>query len=277
MARWNRITRTASAAVAAALAGLGVAAFGAPAHAATFVVDQPKDAGTGSLRQAILDANSLAGPDRIEFAIPGDPAVAQVIAPVNDLPTITGRVEIDGYTQAGSVPALPGVPAEVRVVIDATLTNRGLDLATNGSLVRGLQVSDAALGFLVADGITVAGNGNRLEGNLIGTDGTQDLGNDDAGIEITGDFNTVGGTTSGARNVIAGNSDDGVRITGMGNTVAGNSIGTDETGTQDLGNTGNGVAITGPQNLVGGSQPASRNIVSGNNFDGVSVVGAATG
>ncbi len=133
--------------MAATLVSLGVAAFAAPAHAATFVVDKPSDAGAGSLRQAILDANALAGTDRIEFAIPGDPAVAQVIAPVNDLPTVTGRVEIDGYTQAGSVQALPGVPAEVRVVIDATLTNRGLDLATNGSLVRGLQVSDAALGL----------------------------------------------------------------------------------------------------------------------------------
>ena len=273
MPRPNRITTTASTAVAATLVSLGVAAFAAPAHAATFVVDKPSDAGVGSLRQAILDANALAGTDRIEFAIPGDPAVAQVIAPVNDLPTVTGRVEIDGYTQAGSAQALPGVPAEVRVVIDATATNRGLELATDGSLVRGLQVSDAALGFLVADGIIVTGDSNRLEGNLIGTDGTQDLGNDDAGIEITGDANTVGGKTAAARNVIAGNSGDGVRITGTANRVAGNFIGTEETGTLDIGNTGDGVAITGPQNLVGGSQAASRNIVSGNNFDGVSVAG----
>ncbi len=162
-------------------------------------------------------------------------------------------------------------------MIDATATNRGLELATDGSLVRGLQVTDAALGFLVADGIVVTGDGNRLEGNLIGTDGTQDLGNDDAGIDITGDFNTVGGKTPAARNVIAGNSGDGVRITGMANRVAGNFIGTEETGTQDIGNTGDGVAITGPQNLVGGSQAASRNIVSGNNFDGVAVAARATG
>jgi hypothetical protein len=271
MARWNRITRTA---VAAAIAAFGVAAFAAPAHAARIVVDKTNDAGPGSLRQAILDANGQAGPDRIVFAIPGDPAVAEVIAPVNDLPTITGRVAIDGYTQAGSAPAESGVPAEVRVVIDATLTNQGLDLATNGSLVRGLQVSDAALGFLAADGIVVAGNGNRLEGNHIGTDGTQDLGNADAGIEITGDLNTVGGETPAAGNVISGNGNDGVRITGMGNRIAGNLIGSDETGAQDIGNTGDGIAITGQQNLVGGSRPASRNIVSGNGSDGVSVLGA---
>ncbi len=83
----------------------------------------------------------------------------------------------------------------------------------------------------------------------------------------------MGGKTPAARNVIAGNSGDGVRITGMANRVAGNFIGTEETGTQGIGNTGDGVAITGPQNLVGGSQAASRNIVSGNNLDGVSVAG----
>jgi hypothetical protein len=258
----------------AALVVVAVATSATTAHASTIVVDKTNDAGLGSLRQAILDANARAGPDRIEFAIPGDPAVAQVIAPVNDLPAITGKVEIDGYTQTGSTPAESGVPAEVRVVIDATLTNRGLELATNGSLVRGLQVSDAALGFLAADGIVVTGNGNRFEGNLIGTDGTQDLGNDDAGIDITGDFNTVGGKTPAAGNVISGNLADGVRITGMGNRIAGNLIGTDETGAQDIGNTGDGIAITGTQNLVGASDPASRNIVSGNSSDGVSVVGA---
>jgi hypothetical protein len=274
MPRWNRTTRTACASVAASLAALGVAGFAAPAHAGTILVDKPTDAGPGSLRQAILTANGQAGPDRIVFAIPGDPAVAQVIAPVNDLPVINGTVEIDGYTQAGSSPARLGVPAEVRVVIDATLTNRGLELVSNGSLVRGLQVSDAGLGALAADGILVSGNSNRLEGNLIGTDGTQDLGNDDAGIEITGNFNTVGGTTTEAGNVVSGNSGDGVRITGNGNRVAGDLIGTDETGTQDIDNIADGIAIAGAQNVVGGSTPASRNVVSGNGLDGVSVVGA---
>jgi hypothetical protein len=275
MPRRNRTSRTACASVAAALVALGVAASATPANAATFVVTKTDDAGPGTLRQAIVDANAQAGPDRIAFALVGDPAVATVIAPVNDLPVITGRVTIDGYTQAGSAPARPGVPAEVRVAIDATLTNRGLELATNGSVVRGLQVTDAALGFSAADGIVVTGNGNRLDGNYIGTDGTQDLGNDDAGIDITGNFNTVGGKTAAAANVISGNTDDGVRITGMGNEVAGNLVGTDETGTQDKGNTDEGIAITGPQNLVGGSSSASRNLISGNTSSGVAVDGAS--
>ncbi len=73
MPRLNRITTTACTSVAATLVSLGVAAFAAPAHAATFVVDKPSDAGAGSLRQAILDANALAGtgPDRVRD--PGRP------------------------------------------------------------------------------------------------------------------------------------------------------------------------------------------------------------
>ena len=39
--------------------------------AATFTVTNTNDSGAGSLRQAILDANSGAGPHTIQFAIPG--------------------------------------------------------------------------------------------------------------------------------------------------------------------------------------------------------------
>jgi hypothetical protein len=42
------------------------------AQAATFTVTNTNDSGTGSLRQAILDANSSGDADTIEFAIPGD-------------------------------------------------------------------------------------------------------------------------------------------------------------------------------------------------------------
>lgn len=66
--------------------------------------------------------------------------------------------------------------------------------------------------------------------------------------------NTVGGTIAAARNVISGNS-YGVGILGANGTrVAGNYIGTDASGTKDLGNDGPtandpGDADTGPNNL----------------------------
>src|SRR5262245_53416398 len=67
-----------------------------------FTVSNTNDSGSGSLRQAILDANNNAGADTIRFAIPG--AGVHTITPTSELPTITGPVTIDGYTQQGSSP-----------------------------------------------------------------------------------------------------------------------------------------------------------------------------
>src|SRR5262245_25610469 len=46
-------------------------AVAASAFAGTFTVTNTNDSGGGSLRQAILDANANAGPDVIDFNIPG--------------------------------------------------------------------------------------------------------------------------------------------------------------------------------------------------------------
>src|SRR4051794_2246052 len=70
---------------------------------AVFVVTNLKDSGNGSLRQAILDANALAGTDTIQFNIKS--SGVQTIAPTSALPTVTGPVVIDGYSQPGSAAA----------------------------------------------------------------------------------------------------------------------------------------------------------------------------
>src|SRR5207302_613175 len=62
-------------------------------------------AGTGTLRQAIIDANALPNaapsiPDQISFAIPG--VGPFTIHLTSALPTITDPVSIQGYTQAGA-------------------------------------------------------------------------------------------------------------------------------------------------------------------------------
>ncbi len=69
----------------------------------------------------------------------------------------------------------------------------------------------------------------------------------------------------------------GVYIKGAGasgNKVEGNYIGTDATGTQDLGNTYEGVSIQAPGTTVGGTEPGARNVISGNNRHGVYILGA---
>src|SRR5260221_4562962 len=70
------------------------------ARASTLTVVNNLDSGLGSLRQAILDANTNPGPDTIVFAIPG--AGLHTIAPVSALPAITEAVLIDGYSQPGA-------------------------------------------------------------------------------------------------------------------------------------------------------------------------------
>ena len=60
---------------------------------------------------------------------------------------------------------------------------------------------------------------------------------------------------------------------GFGARIEGNFIGTDPTGTQDLGNRSAGVDITGTSgsgaNIIGGAEPAQRNLISGNDSEGV--------
>src|SRR2546423_2080395 len=65
---------------------------------ATFVVIDAGDAGPGTLRQAILDANTLTGADTINFNIPGTDSV-RTIRPLSALPEVTGQTTIDRRSQ----------------------------------------------------------------------------------------------------------------------------------------------------------------------------------
>src|SRR5215831_20548565 len=73
------------------------------AAAATFTVINTNDSGTGSLRQAITDANGAgAGPHTIAFNIPG--SGVQTITLSSSLPAEvvpSGGLTIDGTTQPG--------------------------------------------------------------------------------------------------------------------------------------------------------------------------------
>jgi len=64
-----------------------------PAHAATFTVINTNDAGVGSLRDAITQANLTTAADEIRFDIPG--AGPHTIAPLSALPAIANPVLID--------------------------------------------------------------------------------------------------------------------------------------------------------------------------------------
>ena len=89
-------------------------------------------------------------------------------------------------------------------------------------------------------------------------------------INSGGSGNTIGGTTSGARDVISGNSGEGVRIqntTSSGNVVEGDYIGTDMTGDAALGNL-DGIVLFASGNTIGGTVAGAGNIIAGNDGTG---------
>ncbi len=126
--------------------------------------------------------------------------------------------------------------------------------------------------------------GNVIRGNYFGTDisGTVKLGNSQEGILVIGGASndTIGGTESSARNVIAGSaSGSGIAIidsTVTGIQVLGNYIGTDATGMNAMGSAGNGVFLRDAiANTIGGPAFGSRNIIAGNLSPGIFLVGTA--
>ncbi|MCD6578874.1 right-handed parallel beta-helix repeat-containing protein, partial [bacterium] len=138
------------------------------------------------------------------------------------------------------------------------------------------------------EGILISGSGtdnNQILGNFVGTDvnGTADLGNSANGVDISGgaQSNTIGGTIEGSKNIISGNNSNGIIISGGGtdnNIVFGNYIGTDISGTIDVGNSMNGLYIydSAQSNTIGGTISGMANIIAFNAWDGVYIHGNLT-
>jgi uncharacterized repeat protein (TIGR01451 family) len=242
----------------------------------TFTVTNTNDSGAGSLRQAITSANQNAGTDAISFAIAG--SGTQTINLLTALPTITGAVTIDGTTQN---PSATTPPVELNGS-GAPASSIGLNLAASSCTVRGLVINR-----FDGSAIALGGGSHHVEGCYIGTsaNGAAQLGNGEQGVSISGNSNnTIGGTTTAARNVISGNGGAGVLILGpaSNNLVQGNYIGTNAAGTAAFGNSGDGVEMLSATNTVtncsiGGTAAGAGNLISGNSGSGIQFFGVGTG
>ncbi len=243
----------------------------------TFTVVNTLDSGTGSLRQAILDARTSG--DRIEFAIPG--AGVHTISPLSQLPTLASGVTIDGYTQPGASPNTLTVGDNAVLLIElegsqAGGGSPGLDLSAQDT-VRGLVINS-----FFGDGIRVLGGAdNVIAGNFIGTDaaGGQALGNRQ-GISVQqAPGIVIGGTAPAARNLISGSQEYGIYMANLvsQSRIQGNYMGTNAAGTAAVPNASSAIAFSagptsGPfDNTIGGSAPGAGNLISGNGFDGISM------
>ena len=126
-------------------------------------------------------------------------------------------------------------------------------------------------------------NNNSVVANYIGLNaaGTAALPNNVAGVSINnGAGNIIGDSSAPARNIISGNANQGVLIFGpsSGNFVRGNTIGLDPAGAVAIPNQGSGVRLASGAtlNVIGGSVDAARNVISGNENEGVLIHEAGT-
>jgi hypothetical protein len=155
----------------------------------------------------------------------------------------------------------------------------GIAIETANNTIGGLASNQGnILGSNTGDGISIPvfvnalgpENNNLIIGNFIGTDASgANLGNG-FGLEIATPNNTVGGTASGAANVIGFNTGGGVGISGsLGNqnVVLGNFIGTNAAGA-NLANPV-GVFVQSQGNTIGGTTSAAANVIGFNTSEGI--------
>jgi hypothetical protein len=128
----------------------------------------------------------------------------------------------------------------------------------------------------------VSSAGHIIQGNFIGTDvtGTKALSFStpvflSCSSSRIGGFTSIPGTPPG--NLIAGGLFVNLTLSPVvndpvpsGNMIQGNLIGTDVTGTLDLGSAGDGISLTtANNNIIGGATTGAGNVISGNNGRGI--------
>ncbi|MGP0065832.1 MAG: hypothetical protein ACLQGP_19795 [Isosphaeraceae bacterium] len=226
---------------------------------ASYVVTNTNDSGPGSLRAVItaVDADPIAnGNDAITFASNISGGTISLQSPLPALTrnqvSITGAITIDGTSAGGD----------------------GLDISGSQDTVQNLTIKSFG-----GAGISIAGSNDTITGcQLTG---------DQNGIVVTASAtaNTIGGTVSGAGNVITGNQNAGIDLNGVqGTIVQGNWIGTDSSGDISLGNGADGITIENgaSANVIGlmpndsttpANQNPTANVIANNGRNGVSVLG----
>ncbi len=258
----------------------------------TITVINTNDAGAGSLRDAINQANANTGLDVIDFNIPG--SGAHTITPLSALPAITDAdTDILGMTQPGYAGA-PIIQLSGQFAGNADgLTIDGTANGAGSCQIRGLVINKFHGNGIYVLNATDA----EIQNCYIGTNlaGDTALPNFKNGVFIqntnasvnnrVGQLpNCVGGTVAAGadRNVISGNRGSGLLIVGppldatnqssAGTMIEGNYIGTDATGTKSVANLGSGITIQdGQRNQVGDGSAAGRNLISGNAENGITL------
>lgn len=256
--------------------------------ATSFTVSNTSDAGAGSLRQAITDANMAGGTNTIAFAIPG--AGPHTITLASQLPAIGGTLTIDGYSQPGSVkntnaPDQGGLNTVLAIEVSGGGTVAPGFYTAGGVVtltVQGLTMNHFSGDAIVGNGGSLTASQLNVYGNFIGTtlDGSALPSNGNSGTAIRSGFTSaqIGGALPWQRNLLSGNGGAGVLASGPV-IIEGNLIGTDASGTlaipNGLANNWGGIILGTRSNVrIGGAGVASRNLISGNHPWGIGIWGS---
>ncbi len=244
----------------------------------SYIVSNTIDSGPGSLRQAILNADANDSvPSTIVFNIPEtDPGYADgvfTIQPLSQLPVLGQNITIDGTTQTaftgntnpyGPVILLNGAEQSSGDGLELDDDNTVKDLDINGFQGEGIHLAYS----FASNGLT--NNDNQILDNYLGTEPTGTIAvPNGVGIAIVGfgspSWQSTGNLIQG--NLISGNIGGGIEIGDTNQTeIIGNLIGTDRTGSANLGNGGDGILLGNagaPNNTI------SNNIIAFNQQDGI--------
>lgn len=228
-------------------------------RATVYTVGNANDSGPGSLRQAIIDANTTATKDTINFSSPF------LITLLTRLPDITQPVFINGLYSSGPQIEINGNTNNV--------SGAGLlvDGNASGTVIRGLNIHGHT-----GQGILIVVSNVNVSGCYIGTDITGSIAraNGVSGIELASGISNIqiGGGSPDSMNVISGNGAMGINVAGGTSNIIiiGNIIGLGADGVTSIPNGSHGISLLGATNcIIGGAIKAYKNVISSNGSSGI--------
>ncbi len=229
-----------------------------------YVVGNTRDAGPGSLRRAIKQANTHVGRDVITFAprLSGKRIYPQTALPaIRDNRTILdGDIDDDGKPNVSINGRDAGITNGIKVLGARYCRITGLAVANFGSCGIDLYEADYTTVTSCHVGVNLAGD--RAVPN--GSDGIR---------VCLSDYCTIGGAAPGEGNVVVAPvgpySSAAIKVAdSAGNVVAGNRIGLSRDGMAVLGTGGWGILATTVkfptnENVIGGTTAGARNLFGG--------------
>src|SRR5262245_22266781 len=182
----------------------------------------------------------------------------------SDATLVTGNLiglAADGLTAVGNGWAGILVQNSTSATIGGTTVGAGNIIAGNAG--DGIALLAPSSGTLVQDNYIGLGN-----------DGVIAQANTANGIRVTGASATVGGTATGARNIISGNQGAGIVVNGLGTAlIQNNYIGLGADGATQVGNNQQGIFLDRDKgSTVGGTTAGAGNVISGNKAHAVDIL-----